>query len=73
MFWGCYAASGTGRLECVHGIMKSGDYQGILERNVQSSVRKLGLCRRSWVFEQENDKFLPLYNMVKGTSHPHLL
>ena len=26
MFCGCCAASGTGYLECVHGIMKSGDY-----------------------------------------------
>ena len=49
MFWGCCAASGTGFLECVRGIMKSGDYQGILEHNVQPSVRT-GLHRRSWVF-----------------------
>ena len=55
MFWGCCVASGTGCLECVHGIMKSGDYQGILEHNVQPSVRKLGLHRRSWVLQPEND------------------
>ena len=55
MCCGCCAASGTGCLECVHGIMKSGDYQGIWERNVQPSVRKLGLCRRSWVLQQDND------------------
>ena len=55
MFCGCCAASGTGCLECVHGIMKSGDYQGILEHNVQPSVRKLGLRRRSWVLQQDND------------------
>uniref|UniRef100_UPI00358EA513 receptor-type tyrosine-protein phosphatase V-like n=1 Tax=Myxine glutinosa TaxID=7769 RepID=UPI00358EA513 len=30
-------------LECVHGLMISGDYQGILERNVQPSVRKLAM------------------------------
>ena len=47
MFWGCCAASGTGCLECVHGIMKSGNYQGILDCNVQPRVRKLGLHRRS--------------------------
>jgi len=35
--------------------MKSGDYQGILERNVQLSVIKLGLLRRSWVLQQDND------------------
>ena len=26
MFWGCFAASGTGCLESVQGIMKSQDY-----------------------------------------------
>ena len=55
MFWGCFAASGTGCLDCVHGIMKSEDYQIILERNVGPSVRKLGLRQRSWVFQQDND------------------
>ena len=55
MCWGCCAASGSGCLEYVHDIMKSGDYQGILERNVQPSVRKLGLRRRAWVLQQDND------------------
>ena len=55
MFWGCFAASGTGCLDCVQGIMKSEDYQKILGRNVGPSVRKLGLCPRSWVFQQDND------------------
>uniref|UniRef100_A0A3B3DUX1 Uncharacterized protein n=1 Tax=Oryzias melastigma TaxID=30732 RepID=A0A3B3DUX1_ORYME len=55
MFWGCFATSGTGCLECVQGRMKSEDYQGILERNVLPSVRNLGLSRRSWVFQQDND------------------
>ena len=32
MFWGCFAASGTGCLDCVHGIMKSEDYQRIWEK-----------------------------------------
>uniref|UniRef100_A0AAQ5YCH0 E3 ubiquitin-protein ligase n=1 Tax=Amphiprion ocellaris TaxID=80972 RepID=A0AAQ5YCH0_AMPOC len=35
--------------------MKPHDYQGILERNVLPSVRKLGLSRRSWVFQQDNE------------------
>ena len=35
--------------------MKSEDYQIILERNVGPSFRKLGLCQRSWVFQQDND------------------
>ena len=56
MFWGCCAASGTGCLQCVRGIMKSGDYQGgILEYNVHPIVRKLGLHLRSWVLQQDND------------------
>ena len=55
MFWGCCAASGTGFLECVHGIMKSGECQIILECHVQPIVTKMGLCRRSWVLQQDND------------------
>ncbi len=55
MFWGCFAASGTGCIDCVQGIMKSGDYQKILAHNVGPSVRKLGLRQRSWVFQQDND------------------
>ena len=55
MFRGCFAASGTRCLDCVHGIMKSEDNQRILERNVGPSVRKLGLRQRSWVFQQDDD------------------
>uniref|UniRef100_A0A8C5R6B6 Transposase n=1 Tax=Leptobrachium leishanense TaxID=445787 RepID=A0A8C5R6B6_9ANUR len=55
MLWGCFAASDTGCLECVQGIMKSEDYQRILGRTVEPSVRKLGLHLRSWVFQQDND------------------
>ncbi len=40
MFWGFFAASGTGCLD---------DYQRILGRNVVASVRKLHLHQRSWV------------------------
>ncbi|KAL0183022.1 hypothetical protein M9458_022397, partial [Cirrhinus mrigala] len=47
MFWGCFAASSTGCLDCVNGIMKSDDYQRILGRNIVAS--------RSWVFQQDND------------------
>ena len=31
MLWGCFAASGTGSLDRITGIMKSEDYQAILE------------------------------------------
>ena len=53
MLWGCFAASGTGGLDRIEGIMKSEDYQGILGRNVLPSVRKLGLSRRSWVLQHD--------------------
>jgi len=43
IFLACFATSGTGSLESVQGTIKSQDYQGILERNVLPSVRKLGL------------------------------
>ncbi|KAG2461144.1 TC1A transposase, partial [Polypterus senegalus] len=55
MYWGCLAGSVTGSLDCVQGIMKSEDYQKILGRNVGRSVRKLGLCQRLWVIQQDND------------------
>ena len=55
MFWGCFAASGTRCLDCVHGIRKSEDYLIIFGRNVGPSVRKLGLRQRTWVFQQDND------------------
>uniref|UniRef100_A0A8C7WT33 Transposase Tc1-like domain-containing protein n=1 Tax=Oryzias sinensis TaxID=183150 RepID=A0A8C7WT33_9TELE len=54
LFWGCFAASATGCIEVVQGQMKSPDYQGILGRNVLPSVKKPGLSRRSWVFQQDN-------------------
>ncbi|KAL0154969.1 hypothetical protein M9458_049232, partial [Cirrhinus mrigala] len=39
MFWGCFAASGTGCPDCVDGIMKSDDYQRILGHNVVAIVK----------------------------------
>ncbi len=55
MFWGCFAASGTGCFDCVNSIMKFDDYQRILGRNIVASVRKLRLHQRSWVFQQYNN------------------
>ena len=55
MFWGYFAASGTGCLDWVNGIMKSHDYQRIWGHNVVARVRKLPLHQRSWVFQQDND------------------
>ena len=55
MLWCCFAASGTGGLDLITGIMKSENYQEILERNVLPSVTKYGLSRRSWVLQQDKD------------------
>ncbi len=41
MFWGCFAASGTGCLDCVNGIMKSDDYQRIL------GAQRSGQCQKA--------------------------
>jgi len=54
MVWGCFAASGPGRLEIVEGKMDSTSYQKILDDNVRPSVRQLKL-RRNWTFQQDND------------------
>lgn len=41
VLWGRFAASGSGGTECIKGMMKSEDYQGVLEQNVLPSVREL--------------------------------
>lgn len=55
VFWGCFAASGTGCLDCARGTVKSEDYRGILGCNVGPSVSKPGLRPRPWVFQQDNE------------------
>ena len=54
MVWGCFAASGPGRLAIIEGTMNSALYQRILQENVRLSVRELKL-KRSWVMQQDND------------------
>ncbi|KAF7651873.1 hypothetical protein LDENG_00104190, partial [Lucifuga dentata] len=50
MVWGCFAASGPGRLAIIEGNMNSALYQKILKENVRSSVcdvkLKLGSAAR---------------------------
>lgn len=41
MFWGCFAASGTGCFESVQRTMKSQDYQGILVAGYEPSNRMM--------------------------------
>lgn len=54
MFWGCFAASGTGRLVKIDGIMNKEKYIEILDQNLKQSARDLCLGRR-WSFVQDND------------------
>ncbi len=54
MVWGCFAASGPGRLAVINGTMNSAVYQKILKDNVWPSVRDLKL-KRTWVLQQDND------------------
>ncbi len=52
MVWGCFAASGPGRLAIIDGTMNSALYQKILKENVRQSVCDL---KRTWVMQQDND------------------
>uniref|UniRef100_A0A8C6VVE8 Transposase Tc1-like domain-containing protein n=1 Tax=Nothobranchius furzeri TaxID=105023 RepID=A0A8C6VVE8_NOTFU len=54
MVWGCFAASGTGRLAVINGTMNSTVYPNILKENVRPSVRQLKL-KPSWVLQQDSD------------------
>ncbi|KAK3553212.1 hypothetical protein QTP86_031817 [Hemibagrus guttatus] len=54
MVWGCFAASGPGRLAVINGTVNSAVYQKILKENVQPSVCDLKL-KRTWVLQQDND------------------
>ncbi len=54
MVWGCFAASGPGRLAVINGTMNFAVYQKTLKDNVRPSVRDLKL-KRTWVLQQEND------------------
>uniref|UniRef100_A0A8C5Q5S0 Transposase n=1 Tax=Leptobrachium leishanense TaxID=445787 RepID=A0A8C5Q5S0_9ANUR len=54
MVWGCFAASGPGRIVVIDGKINSRVYQDILQENVRPSVCQLKL-RRGWVMQQEND------------------
>uniref|UniRef100_A0A8C5WBS8 Tc1-like transposase DDE domain-containing protein n=1 Tax=Leptobrachium leishanense TaxID=445787 RepID=A0A8C5WBS8_9ANUR len=52
MVWGCFAASGPGRIVVIDGKMNSRVYQDILQKNVvRPSVRQL----KGWVLQQDND------------------
>uniref|UniRef100_A0A803JLP3 Transposase Tc1-like domain-containing protein n=1 Tax=Xenopus tropicalis TaxID=8364 RepID=A0A803JLP3_XENTR len=50
MVWGCFAASGPGRISIIEGKMNSQVYQDILQENLRPSVHQLKLSRR-WVLQ----------------------
>ncbi len=54
MVWGCFAASGPGRLAIIDETMNSVLYPKILKENVRPSVCDLKL-KRTWVMQQDND------------------
>ncbi len=54
MIWGCFAASGSGRLAIIDGTMHFALYQKILKENMCSSVCDLKL-KHSWDMQQDND------------------
>lgn len=42
LFWGCFAASGTGCLESVQSTIKTQNYQDMLEQNMLPTDRTVG-------------------------------
>ena len=52
MVWGCFAASGPGRLALIEGIMNSALYQIILQENERPSVCEL---KHNWVMQKDNN------------------
>ncbi len=64
MVWGCFAASGPGRLAIIDGIMNSALHKKILKENVWPSASDLKL-KRTWVMQQDID--------LKHTASPPLI
>nr|ACV85768.1 transposase [Acipenser fulvescens]ACV85769.1 transposase [Acipenser fulvescens] len=54
MLWGCFSASGPGKLVKIEGKMDAVKYREILKENLLKSARDLGLGRR-FIFQQDND------------------
>ncbi len=54
IFWGCFAASGPGKLAIIDGTKNSAHNQKILKENVRPSVWDLKL-KCTWVMLQYND------------------
>jgi hypothetical protein len=54
MLWGCFSATGTGRLVRIEGKMNRAKYRAILDENLLQSSQDLRL-RRRFTFHQIND------------------
>ena len=54
MVWGCFAASGPGRLAIIEGTMNSKVFQDILQENDRPAVYDLKR-KRGWMMQQDND------------------
>lgn len=54
MVWGCMAASGTGNLIFIDGILDKYKYLNILKNNLKEHARKLGLLE-DFHFQQDNN------------------
>ena len=54
MLWGCFSATGTGRLVRIEGKMDAEKYRAILSENLFQNVQDLRLGRR-FTFQQDND------------------
>ena len=54
MLWGCFSATGTGRLHRIEGRMNGAMYRETVGDNLLPSVRALKMGRE-WVFQHDND------------------
>ena len=54
MLWGCYSATGTGRLVRIDGKMNAAKYREIVDGNLLQSARDLRLGQR-FTFQQDNN------------------
>ena len=62
MFWGCFSAIGTERLESVQGTMNNDDIKAFW-REMYRPVSESSISHRSWVLQQDNDP-KPIYEYL---------
>jgi hypothetical protein len=52
--WGCFSATGTGRLVRIEGKMNGAKYREIIDENLLKSTQDLRLGQR-FIFQQDKD------------------